>query len=185
MFISKKLSVWPYHSSYHYVISLCPASGKYLQGFPRVCLRKMTPLQQPQQSLTSSSPTSGAWAAAHMQEITWVKCWAESNPFHWRGAVTHSSYTKEKLTQQKWLTVMQGWEGGGRKRKVNPLNHSFMSVSLFNETQRRFLMRKCLCAAGRQSVLQSAKRGQKRPVWSEKRGDKKTFVNSSRVGMLS
>lgn len=31
----------------------------------------------------------------------------------------------------------------------NILNHSFMSASLFNETQRRFFMRKHFCAAGK------------------------------------
>lgn len=66
---ARELSVWPRHSSYHCVIGPCPVSGKYLQGFPRVCLRKMTPLQRPQQSLRSSSRISGTGAAAHMQEI--------------------------------------------------------------------------------------------------------------------
>lgn len=59
----------------------------------------------------------------------------------------------------------------------NPLNHSFMSASLFNETQRRFLMRKRLCEAGRRGTLESAKTGWKRMALSELgRRDKKVVL---------
>lgn len=46
----------------------------------------------------------------------------------------------------------EGREGGLVEVNIglsqNPLNHSVMSAS-FNETQRRFFMRKHLCAAGK------------------------------------
>lgn len=65
----------------------------------------------------------------------------------------------------------------------NPLNHSFMSTSLFNETQRRFLTRKHLCAAGRQGMLESAERDEKRTASSELGG--KSCANGGCVGMLT
>lgn len=65
MFISKQLYFRPCHSSY--ISNACQACGKHLQGFPPVCLRIMTPLQQPQQRLMFSSQASGAGAGAHMQ----------------------------------------------------------------------------------------------------------------------
>lgn len=40
----------------------------------------------------------------------------------------------------------------------NPLNHSLMSTSLFNETQTRFLMRKHLCAAGKAGYVGISKK---------------------------
>lgn len=65
--------------------------------------------------------------------------------------------------------MMQGQGGKGEREgslaevnaglSQNLLNHSFMSASLSNETQRRFLMRKHLCAAGKHGMLESAKTG--------------------------
>lgn len=44
----------------------------------------------------------------------------------------------------------------------NPLNHSFMSPSLLNETQSRFPMRKHLCAAGRERYAGISKKKKQR-----------------------
>ena len=41
----------------------------------------------------------------------------------------------------------------------NPLDHSFISAALSNESQKLFLMRKHARAAGRHGKLESAKRG--------------------------
>lgn len=43
----------------------------------------------------------------------------------------------------------EGWRRLNPGLSQNPLNHSFMSASLFNESQKRFLVRKRLCAAGK------------------------------------
>lgn len=55
----------------------------------------------------------------------------------------------------------------------NPLNHSFMSASLFNETQSRFfLVRKHLCAAGKEryaGISIKKKRKREREMRGKKR----------------
>lgn len=65
----------------------------------------------------------------------------------------------------------------------NLLCHSFMSASLSNETQRRFLMRKHLCAAGRHGMLESAKMRLEENSFECAGG--KSCANSGCVGMLS
>lgn len=61
----------------------------------------------------------------------------------------------------------------------NPLNHSFMSASLFNESQRRFLVRKHLSTAGKQGMLESAEIDWKRTALRELGG--KSSANSDYV----
>lgn len=65
----------------------------------------------------------------------------------------------------------------------NPLNHSFMSASLFNESQRRFLVRKHSSTAGKQGMLESAEIDWKRTALREL--GEKSCAHSDYVGMLS
>lgn len=65
----------------------------------------------------------------------------------------------------------------------NPLNHSFMSASLFNETQRRFLMRKHLCVQREGEVWWNQQKETRKEQLRVCRG--KTCANGGCVGMLS
>lgn len=135
--------------SCHYIISSCPVFGKYLQGFPWVCLKKMTPLQKPQQSLRSLVAQQTLFTCR--KSFRWLKC-----------GVTRSSY-KENDTQR--VTCGDARPGEGREGWQR-WSQDWVRIPWITLTCQRhylirprggFLMRKHLCAAGRQGMLESAK----------------------------
>lgn len=78
----------------------------------------------------------------------------------------------------------EGWRRLNPGLSQNPLNHSFMSASLFNESQKRFLVRKRLCAAGKAMYagISEKKSGFK---CAGKKKKKKSCADGGCVGMLS